>query len=68
MGLISANCILCSWCTWHYSERIRFQYLRVSWPYFFPLGSLLKQLFTTSVNTLKICFYTTISSGLCLSL
>lgn len=33
----------------------------------FPLDLLLKQLFTTSVNTLKICSYTTILCGLCLS-
>ena len=33
----------------------------------FPSGLLLKQLFTTSVNTLEICSYTTILSGLCLS-
>lgn len=33
----------------------------------FPLGLLLKQLSTISVNTLKICSYTTILSGLCLS-
>lgn len=30
----------------------------------FPLGLLLKQLFTTSVNTLEICSYTTTLSGL----
>lgn len=34
----------------------------------FPLGLLLKQLFTTSVNTLEICSYITMLSGLCLSL
>lgn len=32
----------------------------------FPLSLLLKQLFTASVNTLEICSYTAILSGLCL--
>lgn len=32
----------------------------------FPLGLLLKQLFTTSLNTLAICSYISILSGLCL--
>lgn len=60
-------CSLCSLVpgTWHYFERVKFSITEFPDHIVFPLGLLLKQLFTTSVNTLKICSYTTILYGLC---